>query len=262
MKRPVGEIIWITGASSGLGQQLALKLAELENHVLISGRNREVLESMARQRPNLTPVVADLADPQSADRLRVDLRQHVEYLDRMILNAGTCEYFDVDEPDWSMMERVMQVNYLGTVRSLQAGLPLLRLSSGARHIVAMGSQASRVAFPRAQAYGASKAAVSYFMEAMAVDLARENIAVTTIEPGFVDTPLTRRNDFPMPFMLSAEEAADLIIKKLPGRCRTLRFPRRLSVFLALGSACPALWHKLVAPRLVREKSSSSYRSKP
>ncbi|MBU3071630.1 SDR family NAD(P)-dependent oxidoreductase [Aestuariicella sp. G3-2] len=252
MTTPTGEKIWITGASSGMGRELALRLAEAGNEVLVTARNREALESMAAMHSGITPVPADLSDPDCVVFLQESLKQHTQVLDRMILNAGTCEYLEIDDPDWQMMERVMSVNYFGAIRSLAAGLPLLKQhSTGARHIVAVGSQASRVVFPRAEAYGASKAALTYFMESLAVDLADQNIRVSVVQPGFVETPLTESNDFPMPFLMSVDQAAEHILKRLMARPTHIRFPWSLSSVLAIGSTLPWLWRNWVAPKLTR-----------
>lgn len=252
MQMPTHEKIWITGASSGIGRELAIRLAELGNQVLVTARNRVVLESMASQYPGIVPVPGDLSDPACSRTLSESLKQHVSSLDRVVLNAGTCEYLDTRNPDWQMMERVMAVNYFGAVRSLAAAMPLLQANkNGARHIVAVGSQASRVVFPRAEAYGASKAALTYFMETLAVDLADQNIQVSVVQPGFVETPLTAHNDFPMPFLMTVDKAAEHILKRLVAKPAFIRFPWTLSSVLSFGSAIPWLWRHWVAPKLTR-----------
>ncbi|GAB3099105.1 SDR family NAD(P)-dependent oxidoreductase [Aestuariicella hydrocarbonica] len=252
MALPHGEIIWITGASSGIGLELAKKLAALGNQVLVTARNAQVLEALAAESDQIIAVPADLAQPDCIDSLQHQLRQHVSYLDRIILNAGTCEYLDINAPDWLMMERVMEVNFYGAVRSLAAALPLLESNAdAARHVVAVGSQASRVIFPRAEAYGASKAALTYFMEALAVDLAAQNIKVTVVQPGFVETPLTSKNDFPMPFLVPVNEAVDHIVKRLASKPAFIRFPLAMNWVLGVGSLLPGLWRRWVAPQLTR-----------
>ncbi|WP_439133344.1 SDR family NAD(P)-dependent oxidoreductase [Pseudomaricurvus sp.] len=249
---PTNEKIWITGASSGIGRELAERLAEQGNQVFATARNHVVLESMAAQYPGITPIPGDLTDPDCSRSLNEQLKQHVTYLDRIILNAGTCEYLEVSNPDWKMMERVMEVNFFGAIRSLEAALPLLQANErGARHIVAVGSQASRVTFPKAEAYGASKAALTYFMETLAVDLADQKIQVSVVQPGFVETPLTANNDFPMPFLMTVDKAADHILKRIMKKPAFIRFPSSLSSVLAVGSSLPWFWRNWVAPKLTR-----------
>jgi len=107
--------------------------------------------------------------------------------------------------------------------------------------VVMGSSVSWLALPRAGAYGASKAALRYLVESLRIDLAGEGIDVTLVSPGFVDTPLTRRNDFPMPQLWSAERAATHIIARLPRRPLEIAFPATFILVLRLLGALPARW---------------------
>ena len=251
------ETVWITGATSGIGLEITRQLAATGKRVIATGRNEEALSRLHSEH-GVETMAADIALDGAAQQLMEGLQQHTDHLDRVILNAGTCEYFNVKQPDWDLVRRVMAVNFDGTLNCLEASLPLLlrhRIPRG--HLVAVGSQASRAAFPRAQAYGASKAAVSYFMECMAVDLASEGIDVTVVQPGFVDTPLTRRNDFSMPFLMSAERAAALILRKLEDRPLHLNFPWRLSALLALGELAPRFWCRNVATRLSRSDAADN-----
>jgi short-subunit dehydrogenase len=140
----------------------------------------------------------------------------------------------------------MEVNFFGTVNCVELVLPLLRAASRP-HLVVVASQATAAPFPRAEAYGASKAALQYFCDCLRLDLSSENIDVGVVNPGFVDTPLTRKNDFEMPFLMDVEEAAGRVINKLESRPRRYSFPLRLSLLLGLSKLVPALWHKAVAP---------------
>jgi len=146
-----------------------------------------------------------------------------------------------------MLKRVMDVNYFGAVNTLAVALPLLRKAPNHQaHVVAMGSLASVVPFTRAQAYGASKAALRYFFDSLRIDLADENISVTVVQPGFVDTPLTAQNNFSMPFMLSVQKAAAIIINRLEKKPRTVRFPRRLAWLLLLAAHVPGVWQRMAS----------------
>lgn len=169
-----------------------------------------------------------------------------------ILNAGTCEYLEPGHFDPALVERVMRTNLLGVSYCLAAALPLLR--AGKRpHLVVMGSSVTWLALPRAGAYGASKAAVRYLVESQRIDLAREGIAVTLVSPGFVDTPLTRRNDFPMPQLWSAQRAARHIARRLPGRPLEINFPGLFTLVLRLLGALPARLRLALGQRLARHE---------
>ena len=241
-------IIWITGASSGLGKSLALQLAASGNQVIASARNETELNKLAAVDANIVPLVCDITDEKAMDDVRSQLVEIAPTLDLVILNAGTCEYLDFPEPDWSAVRRVMEVNFFGTVNCVNIALPLLRQSSDRGHVVAVASQVTAAPFPRAEAYGASKAAMRYFFDSLRIDLAADDIDVTVVNPGFVDTPLTRKNDFPMPFLMPVDEAATRIIKNIAARPRTYSFPLRLSALLLLSKLMPGLWQKMVAPK--------------
>ncbi len=247
---PTNETIWVTGASSGIGKQLAINLAKGGNHVIVTARNVEALNELARHYPGIQVLDVDISDSGSVELMANKLRTFTPVIDRVILNAGVCEYFDVNKPDWGMMARAMSVNYLGAVHCLAAALPLLKRSARG-HIVAMASQASRVPFPRAQAYGASKAALTYLIESLGVDLADTSISTSVVQLGFVDTPMTAQNDFPMPFTMTAPATAERLITELMARPRVIRFPRRLSWFITLARLFPGLWYQTIAPRLSR-----------
>ncbi len=245
-KQPV---VWITGASSGIGRALALQMAARGSRVIASARNQAELDRLAEENANIVALACDITDRaalQDALRALSDITPH---LDQVVLNAGTCEYLDFPDPDWNAVRRVMEINFFGTVNCVEAALPLLRKSpNGNAHIVAVASQVTAAPFARAEAYGASKAAMQYFFESLRVDLAAENIDVSVVNPGFVDTPLTRKNDFPMPFLMEVDEAARRIAANLESRPRSYSFPLRLSALLSLSKLMPRWWQKMVAPK--------------
>lgn len=242
------ETIWLTGASSGIGFQLAKGLANNGYQVFVSARSESALQTLAQENSNIIALPFDVTDQSQIAFVREFLKTKCGKLDRIILNAGVCEYFDIDAPDWDMMRRVMNVNYFGVINSLNVALPLMEAGS---HIAVVSSMASFAPFPRAQAYGASKAALTYFMSAMKVDLASRKIDVTIINPGFVDTPLTQQNDFPMPFMVNMEQAAKIIMRDLPSRPYTINFPKQFSWLIQCANFIPSIWFRWVAPRLSR-----------
>ena len=240
------EIIWITGASSGIGYEVAKELAIQGNKVIASGRNAQALDLLAKESHNILPLVCDLVTDrhQSIHHSLADLTSH---LDRIILSAGDCKYLDVNSPDWSCITQIMDINFHGSIRAIQAALPLLEQSNNG-HIVGITSMASIAPFTQAQAYGASKAAFSYFLQSLRIDLKDKNIDVTDVMPGFIDTPLTRKNDFDMPFLLSVNDASNNIIKAIEKRSYSAVFPKRLYWLFKCSSLFPKLWLKLNRPK--------------
>lgn len=254
------EIIWVTGGSSGIGRELCLRLAQQGHRVIASGRNESRLQALQREHSGIVILPFDVTDRGRISAVQQQLMGMVNRLDRVFLNAGDCEYFDLASGNWQSIEKMVSVNFLGMVNSVQIGLPLLERSTRG-HIVGIGSQAVLAPFPRAEGYGASKAAVSYFLAALRIDLSAKGIDVTEVQPGFVDTPLTQRNDFPMPFMVSAEEAAKRILSAVERRPMQYVFPKRLQWLLKLSRWMPGLWLKMHARQQHNHKITNDRRSK-
>ena len=241
--------IWVTGASSGLGRSLALALANQGHQVIASARDEKALLGLQALNTNICAMPCDMIDEASLALAQSHIAQQFSSIDQIILNAGTCEYLDFPEPDWSAIRRVMEVNYFGTINCLKIALPLLRNSGTSRpHIVAIASQVTNAPFPRSEAYGASKAALQYFFDSLRIDLAPDNIDITVVNPGFVDTPLTRKNNFDMPFLMDVDEAANRIIKNIASRPRVYSFPKRLQGLLLISKLLPGIWQKMVSQK--------------
>ena len=144
----------------------------------------------------------------------------------------------------------MRANVETAAITIEAVLPLLRLSS-TKHLAVISSSASFLPLPRAEAYGASKAALSYMVQALRLELIREHFTLTLINPGFVKTPLTDKNDFPMPLMISVEQASDRIRRGLAQKKSELHFPKRFTLLLKLLSWLPTPLWTMIGQKLVR-----------
>ena len=137
--------IWITGASFGIGLELAKALLEKNNELVLTARSESSLQQLESDFPGqVTVVCADLSREESVDELSSSLAKHCQYLDTVILNAGICEYVDIKNLDMALVDRVTQTNYLGFVRCLYAALPLLRQSENNPHIVGVSSASAYV----------------------------------------------------------------------------------------------------------------------
>lgn len=238
--------ILITGATSGIGRQLALDYHRDNHQVWALGRNQKALDELSAE--GLQAVRIDLEDRDMAR----DWFTAMTPIDLAILNAGSCEYVDLPEFDSELVSRVMRTNVESMAVSIEGVLPLLR--QGERpHLVAVGSSAAYVPLSRAEAYGASKAAIEYMIRTLRIDLYREKIDVSLVCPGFVKTPLTDRNEFPMPFRLSVEEASDRIRRGIEKRRLEIHFPKRFTFILKALSLIPeALWIR-ISQRMVNNE---------
>jgi len=251
--------IWITGASSGIGSELALQLAAAGNTVVVSARSEDKLQSLvvkSADMPGRIVVLAyDVTQDEVTASITAQLRRLMGGLDILVLCAGRCEYVDNAEIETDLFRRVYDVNVFGAVNATRAALPLLHeTAASAAHdtpqIVPIASLSAVTGLPRAEAYGSSKAAMIYLFNTLRLDL-KKRIDVTIVNPGFVATEMTKNNDFPMPFMMQPVEAAECIIKGVAKRKLTVNSPLRLWLSLKLPSLIPALWYRWLGPRLAR-----------
>ena len=247
---------WLTGAGSGIGAALAEVLLDQGHKVALGARTAESVEALKAQHPRQTLLaLGDITDRQQVEAIVEDISEQWGALDLVILNAGTCEYLEPGQFDSDTVERVMRTNLLGTSRCLQAALPLLR--RGQRpHLVVVASSVAWLALPRAAAYGASKAALRYLVESLRIDLIAEGIDVTLVSPGFVDTPLTQKNDFPMPMRWPVEKAARHIALKLDRQPYHIAFPGPFIAILRLLGSLPKGLQLALGKRLSRTESHS------
>lgn len=236
---------------------------------MISGRSAESLQRVIDEchatveSADIQPLVYDVTDDAATSTVSAQLGTLLGGLDIVVICAGHCEYVDNAECDVEMFRRVYNVNVFGAVNTVAAALPLLRAVAPAKkserpQVVAVASLSAVVGLPRAEAYGSSKAAMNYLFDSMRVDLHDEKIDVTVVNPGFVETPMTSKNDFPMPFLMQPEQAADCMIKGIAARKRRVNFPFRLWVSLKLASMVPALWYSVIGPKLARNDQGTSH----
>ena len=223
-------LVWITGASSGIGRACALRMSQRGARLILSGRNQDKLNALVAElgadRAWALPFDATSREATLAAAQQIE-KQHGR-LDVAFFNAGDCEYVDVKNFDSALFERVFRINFFGMVYGVEAALPLLRRSHNPL-LVAMCSATAFGPLPTAEAYGASKAAVRYLFETLTMTLAGEGIDVSIIYPGFVQTPLTDKNTFPMPFRIPVETAARIIVRRLEKGRKAIHFPWRFTV---------------------------------
>ncbi|MDX1755016.1 MAG: SDR family NAD(P)-dependent oxidoreductase [Marinobacter sp.] len=250
--------VWLTGAGSGMGYQLATRLIEGGHRLRVSGRRTSsllALRELAPDRVRILPV--DITDPAAVAALADPLMVPAP-VQLAILNAGTCEYLDATHFQGRVIANNINTNLLGTAHCIEAVLPALRR---ARHsglpaaLVIVSSSAWWFPFSRAEGYGASKAALSYLAHSLRADLACEGIEVVTVSPGFVKTPLTDANDFPMPFRIPAEQAAEKILAGLRSGRRDIHFPRRFTWLLKALRALPQPLVDRLAARMARSSAA-------
>ncbi len=250
------QVAVVTGASSGIGWALARALAAEGCKVGLVARRREPLADLAIEIEKSGGVAAfatgDVAERGQAITAIHEVAGRLGPVDLLIANAGvgaptTIEPFNVED-----VEKMFRVNVLGVVYSLEAVLPQM-LERRRGHLAAISSIAAYKGLPGESAYTSSKAAVNVFMDGLRIQLRSKGIAVTTICPGFVKTPMTEVNEFKMPWLLSADEAARRIIGALKRKRKVYNFPWQMSLFMKF-----ARW----APDWLVERMMHSYNEKP
>lgn len=219
----------ITGATSGIGKALAKHAAESGYDVIACGRNKEVLSELS-QHPRIQALAFDVTDKQQVSSALQDVRADI-----YVLNAGVCEYVDVDAFEADMFQRVFSANFFGVVNCVEV---LSKHFKAGQQLVLVDSLARLLPFTRSQAYGASKAALHYFCKSLDVDLSKKGVLVQSVSPGFVETPLTDKNDFDMPMRIGVEDAVKDMLNGIQKRRKSIYFPTLFSVILRTLSHLP------------------------
>ena len=249
-----GKNVWLIGASTGIGAALVPELVAHGARVAISSRSEQQLGDLAARHGRADAPIAvhplDVTESDSIALVEAELRAEWGRIDVLIYNAGTWAPVDVDAWDMAVFESMIAVNYTGMVRAIAAVLPDM-LARGSGEIIGVGSLSAYGAFPRGEAYGSTKAAVNYLLQALRFDVAKRGIGVTTVNPGFVKTRLTDTNDFPMPFLLTPEQAARSIVRGMLDGHTEIHFPLRLSVPLKLLTALPRPLYEWLAVRMLK-----------
>lgn len=208
---------WLTGAGNGIGAALAEELLKSGMHLAVSARTIAPLKVLAQRYPGQVLVVAgNLTNSQTVREIGERIQQEWGSLDTVIINAGTCEYVDTQQFDTSIIEHVVRTNLLASSYCIDAALPLLRAGI-APHLVGIASSVTDLALPRTEAYGASKAGLRYLFESLRIDPASEGVEITLVSPGSVAPLPSGNNDYPMPQIWSADNAARHVVETLKQR---------------------------------------------
>lgn len=253
MKSESRSIIWITGASSGIGYSLASNLLEQGNIVLATARNIAKMDPLkARFNDTLFCYPLDVSNEADVESFCLQIQNEFPYIDTMILNAGICEYIEWPNLDLQTMHKNMDTNFWGVVNCIAYGFKLLH---GAKepYIVAVSSAAHIVGIPRSEGYGASKAALHYLLQTLQVELYKTNVKLSIVTPGFVKTELTAKNDFPMPTLMPLDKATKIILKGMKKKQPEIKFPLLLILVLNILSVMPDKIRNFLLSKTIRSK---------
>ncbi|WP_423067245.1 SDR family NAD(P)-dependent oxidoreductase [Devosia sp. CN2-171] len=244
-------VAWVTGAGSGIGRGLAARLAKDGWRVAVSARSGGDLDQLAAETAGIHAFPLDVTDRAGAAGVVSRIEAEMGPIGLVVLNAGT--YVPVSAKGFSAEKfgANFAVNVQGTANCLEAIMPVMRARRSG-HIAVVSSLTGYVGLPTASGYGATKAALINMCEALEPELEAFGVKMTVINPGFVDTPLTRKNDFPMPFLISTDEAVERIVRGLRAGKFEIAFPLRMSVAIRLLAALPH-WARLAVTRRMLPK---------
>lgn len=239
----------VTGASSGIGSALSRRLARRGYEVWLAARRLPELEVEARtiesEGGRAHALSLDVSSPEETEQTIAALDRDVGGFDLVVANAGIGgKQRPVAKQTFADFRDVIEVNLMGAMATI---LPLLpgMVERGRGHIVGISSLAAEIPLPAGADYGTSKAALSFFLASAAADLIPRGVFVTDVHPGFVKTPLTAKNKFPMPFIVELEDAARIIDRGIERKKRVVRFPAALTTAISGGSLLPAAWRDAI-----------------
>lgn len=242
---------WITGASSGIGAELAVSLAQSGVAVSVSARSHDKLQALSERQTGIHPVPLDVTDSAAMAAAVPAMEDARGPIDLAVLNAGLWHPSDPGVFEQALAAQSMQVNYFGVTHALAALMPAMkRRQSG--QIAIVSSVAGYRGLPKSAYYGPTKAALINLAESLQPELAAEGIKVQLVNPGFVDTPMTRRNTFPMPFLITVEDAVGHITKGLHSNTFEIAFPWQLVAMLKFGRILPYWLYLKVMSRIMTQ----------
>ncbi|MFN3547231.1 MAG: SDR family NAD(P)-dependent oxidoreductase [Mesorhizobium sp.] len=249
--KPTDGVAWITGASTGIGRALALELVRRGYVVAATARGEDKLGSLAAEAADLggriVPFPGDVTNEAGMANLVATIERELGPIALAVFNAGN--YFPTKGEKLSVENfvKTYEINLFGIVNGLVPVVDAMK-ARGFGQVAIVGSVSGYGGLPLAAAYGASKAAVNNMAEALKFDFDKMNIRIQVINPGFVDTPLTEKNTFPMPGLMKVEDATRRFADGLERGGFEVCFPRRLAWALKVVNLLP---HALYFPLMKR-----------
>jgi short-subunit dehydrogenase len=245
----------ITGASSGIGRALAAEYARRGATIGLIARRAELLRELASDLKVHTALYAlDVRDAAGLTRSAEDFRTRFGSPDVVIANAGVSAGTSTERSeDRAVFQEILEVNVMGMVNTFMAFLPAMR-AAGSGTLVGIASVAGFRGLPGSGAYSASKAAAIAYLESLRVELRGTGISVITISPGYIATPMTEHNPYPMPFIIPADLAARRMVDAIARRKRHVVIPWQMGIVGGVLKILPrALYDRMfaLAPRKPR-----------
>jgi short-subunit dehydrogenase len=238
--------IWITGASSGIGKALAIKFATEGWKVAASARRENLLKELNKENENIHPFPLDVTNIDQCKDVFKNIIEKFNDIEISVFGTGIHDPKSEKKFNLDKIRKIMEVNYFGTMNSINAVYDYYNNKKDGQ-ISIISSVAGYRGLPAAGAYCASKSALTSFAETLQFEMKRKNVRVSLISPGFIKTPMTDLNDFPMPMIKSPEFAAEQIyIGLIKKKGFEIHFPKAFTYFLKFLKILPnSIYFKLV-----------------
>ena len=242
--------IWITGASSGIGKAVAEKFANEGWKVAVSARRKELLDELAKNQ-NIKSFPLDVTDRMQINNVFKKILSEFGDLDICLFSSGTYEPKDEQSIDPDKIKNVINVNFLGVIDCVKAVEEFYK-NKKSGHISIVSSIAGYRGLPNSSGYGPSKAALTNFCESIYFDFKKFGVRISIVSPGFIKTPLTDKNEFPMPFLKTPEYAAEKIFNGLvKSKSFEIHFPKGLTLILKFLRILPYKIYLFLVDKLVK-----------
>ena len=225
--------VWITGASSGIGKELAIKFSKEGWQVAASARREKLLEELSSNSSNIYSFPLDVVDPKNVFNTFQSILEKLNNIDLCIFSTGIYDPKKEREINLEQIRNTINVNFFGTLNCIKAVEKYFKEKKNG-HISIVSSVAGYRGLPNSTGYGPSKAALTNLAESLYFDFKKYNVRVSLISPGFIKTPMTDKNKFKMPFIKSSEFAANKIYKGLiNSKAFEITFPKQLTVIMKI-----------------------------
>ena len=240
------KVIWITGGSSGIGKALAYKFANEGWQVALSARREELLNEISKSNNNIHSFPLDVLDVEKCKEVFNKIVSKFENIDIAVFSTGIHDPKSEKKLNIENIRKIMETNFFGTINSINSVYNYFKEKKSG-HISIVSSVAGYRGLPTGGGYCASKSALTSYAESLYFDMKRFNVRVTVVSPGFIKTPMTDQNDFPMPMIESAEFAANQMFKGLTqSTAFEIHFPKKFTYLMKILRIMPNwLYLKLV-----------------
>jgi short-subunit dehydrogenase len=230
--------ILIIGGSHGIGEELCIELSKLGANLAIAARSKDKINSLSKELSgNNLSFACDILQKKDLDKLHNNLSKKWRKIDLIIFCAGAYNPMNIDNFDLEKAQNIANVNFNSFFNFIDSFLPSFKKKKIA-HLAIVSSVAGYFGMPNSLAYGSSKAALNNLAESLFYELKQYKTKVQLINPGFVKTRLTSQNNFKMPGLISANKAAQIIIKKLPKNIFEIKFPFIFTSIMRILSILP------------------------